>query len=198
MLSSHLIFCLLLSLYTVASHANHAVVTAHPLATRIGKKILEQGGNAFDAAVAIAAALAVVEPYASGLGGGGFWLLHRASDGFEVMIDGRETAPGNAHETMYFDNNGNPVPQASLTGGLAAAIPGTPAALAHITRKYGNNTLIRNLTPAIQLARLGFIADSRLINAIANHQQKLALFNASTRIFLPEGRIPKKGERFYQ
>ena len=193
-----LIFCLLLSLYTLASHANYAVVTAHPLATRIGERILEQGGNAFDAAVAVAAALAVVEPYASGLGGGGFWLLHRASDGFEVMIDGRETAPGNAHEAMYLDDNDNPIPQASLIGGLAAAIPGTPAALAHITRKYGNNTLIHNLTPAIRLARLGFIADSRLISAITNHQQKLALFNASARIFLPEGQIPQKGERFYQ
>lgn len=194
-----LVFFLLLSLYWVAGQAkNYAVATAHPLASRIGEQIMEQGGNAFDAAVAVAAALAVVEPYASGLGGGGFWLLHRVRDGFEIMIDGRETAPENAHETMYLDDEGNPNPQASLTGGLAAAIPGTPAALAHITRKYGNNSLLRNLKPAIQLARAGFIADSRLIDAIANHQHKLSLFNASARIFMPDGRIPKVGERFYQ
>ena len=194
-----LIICLLFSLYLVESHArSYAVVTAHPLATRVGEQILEQGGNAFDAAVAVGAALAVVEPYASGLGGGGFWLLHRARDGFEVMIDGRETAPGKAHEAMYLDDNGNPVPQASLTGGLAAAIPGTPAALAHITRHYGKNSLMRNLAPAIRLARTGFIADSRLASAIANHKHKLAIFNASARIFMPEGRVPAPGERFYQ
>lgn len=194
-----LIICLLFSLYLTDSHArNYAVVTAHPLATKAGEQILEQGGNAFDAAVAVAAALAVVEPYASGLGGGGFWLLHRARDGFEVMIDGRETAPEKAHETMYLDNNGNPISQASLIGGLAAAIPGTPAALAHITRQYGNNSLMRNLTPAIRLARNGFNTDSRLVSAIANHQQKLSLFSASTRIFMPDGKIPEKEERFYQ
>jgi len=185
-------------MYLTANHAGYAVVTAHPLATRIGEQILEQGGNAFDAAVAVAAALAVVEPYASGLGGGGFWLLHRARDGFEVIIDGRETAPENAHEALYLDDNGKLIPQASLTGGLAAAIPGTPAALAHVTRKYGNNSLMRNLIPAIRLARKGFIADSRLVNAIANHQQKLSLFSASARIFTPDGRVPAKGERFYQ
>lgn len=192
------IICLILSMYLTANHAGYAVVTAHPLATRIGEQILEQGGNAFDAAVAVAAALAVVEPYASGLGGGGFWLLHRARDGFEIIVDGRETAPENAHEALYLDDNGNLIPHASLTGGLAAAIPGTPAALAHVTRKYGNNSLMRNLIPAIRLARKGFIADSRLVNAIANHQQKLSHFSASARIFTPDGRIPAKGERFYQ
>ena len=73
--------------------ASDAIASAHPLATEAGRLILEAGGNAFDAAVAISAALAVVEPYGSGLGGGGFWLLHRARDGRDVMIDGRERAP---------------------------------------------------------------------------------------------------------
>ncbi|MBL1432755.1 MAG: gamma-glutamyltransferase, partial [Gammaproteobacteria bacterium] len=73
------------------------VATAHPLATKAAHQILAQGGNAFDAAVAATAALAVVEPAGSGLGGGGFWLLHRAKDGFETMLDGREMAPGKAH-----------------------------------------------------------------------------------------------------
>ncbi|MEW8500684.1 MAG: gamma-glutamyltransferase, partial [Candidatus Thiodiazotropha taylori] len=74
-----------------------AIASAHPLATQAGHEILRMGGNAFDAAVAVTAVLAVVEPYSSGLGGGGFWLLHRASDGFQTMLDGRERAPLAAH-----------------------------------------------------------------------------------------------------
>ncbi|MFI0412888.1 MAG: gamma-glutamyltransferase, partial [Candidatus Thiodiazotropha sp.] len=70
-----------------------AIATAHPLATAAGHHLLRAGGNAFDAAVGVSAVLAVVEPYSSGIGGGGFWLLHRASDGFETMLDGRERAP---------------------------------------------------------------------------------------------------------
>ena len=86
----------------------------------------------FDAAVAVAATLAVVEPYSSGLGGGGFWLLHRAADGYEVMVDGRETAPSGANRELYFDRDGVPIKGATTHGGRAAAIPGTPAALAHV------------------------------------------------------------------
>jgi gamma-glutamyltranspeptidase/glutathione hydrolase len=90
-----------------------AVASAHPLATAAGREILKQGGNAFDAAVAVAAALAVVEPYSSGLGGGGFWLLHRAADGFQVMVDARETAPRSAAPQLYLDSDGNPVRNAT-------------------------------------------------------------------------------------
>src|SRR4051794_29409268 len=91
-----------------------AVASAHPLASQAGLDILAQGGNAFDAAVAVAAALAVVEPSGSGLGGGGFILIHRASDGLNSMIDARETAPGAATRDMYLDAQGNPVPKLSL------------------------------------------------------------------------------------
>ena len=84
--------------------ADHfAVATAHPLATQAGLEILQQGGNAFDAAVAVTAVLAVVEPYASGLGGGGFWLLHVEDENRNVMIDGREVAPLTATRDMYLD-----------------------------------------------------------------------------------------------
>ena len=85
-----------------------AVASANPLASEAGIEVLEQGGNAFDAAVAVSAALGVVEPYGSGFGGGGFFLLHRAADGLQVMIDGRETAPGAADEDMYLDEVGDP------------------------------------------------------------------------------------------
>ena len=103
------LFCLLLC-WAQALIANGpgvaAIASAHPLATQAGHEVLSQGGNAFDAAVAVSAALAVVEPYGSGIGGGGFWLLHRASDGHEVMLDGRERAPLDAHRDLYLDDKG--------------------------------------------------------------------------------------------
>jgi gamma-glutamyltranspeptidase/glutathione hydrolase len=108
-----------------------AIASAHPLATRAGIDILAAGGNAFDAAVAVSAALAVVEPYSSGLGGGGFWLLHRGDDGFEVVVDGRERAPLAATRDMFLDDDGDVVPDLSLTGALAAGIPGEVAALVY-------------------------------------------------------------------
>ncbi len=85
-----------------------AVASAHPLASRAGVEILARGGNAFDAAVAVSAALGVVEPVGSGLGGGGFFLLHREADGLNVMIDGREVAPAAAEADMYLDAAGEP------------------------------------------------------------------------------------------
>src|SRR5262249_26109915 len=80
-----------------------ASASAHPLATKAGMEILAKGGNAFDAAIAVSAALSVVEPYSSGIGGGGLWLLHRDKDGFDTLVDGREYAPGAASANMYQD-----------------------------------------------------------------------------------------------
>jgi gamma-glutamyltranspeptidase/glutathione hydrolase len=113
------------------------IATAHPLATAAGHEVLAAGGNAFDAAVAVSAALGVVEPFSSGLGGGGFYLLHRARDGKQVFVDGRERAPAAATRDMYLDAQGAVVRGRSLEGALAAAIPGTPAALVHLAREYG-------------------------------------------------------------
>src|SRR5262245_43256999 len=104
-----------------AEQANTAAIaSAHPLATAAGHEILKQGGNAFDAAVAVAAALAVVEPYSSGLGGGGFWLLHRARDGFQVMVDAREAAPQRAVREIFLDADGKPSAAATAESGKAA------------------------------------------------------------------------------
>lgn len=175
------------------SAGSTAIASAHPLATAAGEKILKQGGNAFDAAVAVSAVLAVVEPYSSGLGGGGFWLLHRARDKREVMIDGRETAPGKASSGMYLDVKGNVISGASLNGSLAAAIPGTPAALVHIAKKYGRLPLAKSLAPAIALARSGFKVDQRFAQTAKNHQDKLLGYQQSAHVFLNDGQAPIAG-----
>lgn len=133
------------------------IASAHPTATRAGHEILAAGGNAFDAAIAISATLAVVEPYSSGIGGGGFWLLHRASDGKQVMIDGRERAPLKAHRDMYLDEEGEVVDGLSMDGALAAGIPGVPAALVHMAERYGKLPLSQSLAPAIRAAKEGFL-----------------------------------------
>ena len=188
-----LLFFLLLYCVNAVSANSAAIVSAHRLATEAGETVILQGGNAFDAAVAVSAALAVVEPYSSGLGGGGFWLLHRARDKRDVMIDGRETAPGKASERMYLDAENRPIGGASLNGPGAAAIPGTPAALAHIASNYGNLTLAKSLAPAIRLARDGFKIDARFANAIKNHQDKLRRDENVARIFLQAGSAPVAG-----
>jgi len=162
---------------------HNAVASAHPLATAAGLDILEQGGNAFDAAVAVTATLAVVEPTGSGLGGGGFWLLHRAKDNFQTMIDGREKAPGAAHRDMYLDDAGNVIPKLSIDGPLAAGIPGVPAALEHLAKQYGTLPLKQTLAAAIRHASEGFsinesyrrLAKFRL-NALRNSPGAAAIF----------------------
>ncbi len=170
-----------------------AVASAHPLATRAGHDILQAGGNAFDAAVAVGAMLAVVEPTGSGLGGGGFWLLHRASDGREVMLDGRERAPLAAHPDMYLDDSGAVIPAASIDGALAAAIPGTPAALVHLAGHYGRLPLARSLAPAIRTAREGFPVDAHYLRLARFRLEALRRSPAAADVFLEQGELPKEG-----
>ena len=175
-----------------------AIASAHPLATAAGHEILARGGNAFDAAVAVAAALAVVEPHGSGLGGGGFWLLHRSMDGFETMVDARERAPLAAHANMYFDAAGNPVPRRSLDGALAAAIPGTPAALAHVAAKYGRLPLAASLAPAIRYAREGFAVTPAYRKWITHRVAALRASSAAARVFLDRQQPPALGHAIHQ
>ena len=170
-----------------------AVASAHPLATAAGIAVLQSGGNAFDAAVTVSAVLGVVEPYGSGLGGGGFWLLHEAKTGKQVMVDGREVAPLKAHRDMYLDRRGNPLPAASIDGPLAAGIPGTPKALAHIAKIYGRLPLAVTLAPAIRLADEGFSVDDMYRRYAGFRQQALLKSPAAAQQFLLNGEVPPKG-----
>lgn len=174
----------------------YAVSSATPQATQAGLEVLAAGGNAFDAAVAVSAALAVTEPTGSGLGGGGFWLLHRASDGMEVFVDGRETAPYAANSRMYLDKDGKAVDSLSRDGALAAGIPGEPAALDWIAKKYGALPLKRSLAPAIRLAREGFPINSKLASAFENQWPRLSINAKAT--FGQDGRALREGELLRQ
>ncbi len=171
-----------------------AIASAYPLASEAGQEILAHGGNAFDAAVAVSAALAVVEPTSSGLGGGGFYLLHREADGLETMVDAREKAPGAATRDMYLDASGNPIAHASTAGPLAAGIPGEPAAFDYLARKFGKLPLKASLAPAIRLAREGFPLYARLQSAISYKREGLLHSPDAAKVFLTaDGKVPGLG-----
>jgi gamma-glutamyltranspeptidase/glutathione hydrolase len=171
-----------------------AIASAFPLASQAGQQILAAGGNAFDAAVAVSAALAVVEPSSSGLGGGGFYLLHRQADDFETMVDAREKAPGAASRDMYLDQSGNAIENATSIGPLAAGIPGEPAAFEYLARKYGKLPLKQSLQPAIKLAREGFPLYARLQGGIRYKRDVLARSPEAAKAFLtPSGEVPEIG-----
>ncbi|OUR86768.1 gamma-glutamyltransferase [Gammaproteobacteria bacterium 42_54_T18] len=159
--------------------AQASVASAHPLATQAGMDILAEGGNAFDAAIAVASVLGVVEPYSAGIGGGGFWLLHRAADGKEVMIDAREKAPLAATHDMYVNKKGKVNRDLAVNGPLSAGIPGQPAAFAHITNAYGTLPLNRTLKHAIHHADQGFQVDRVYLQLAAYREKVLSRFPES-------------------
>lgn len=171
-----------------------AVASANAQATDAGLEVLRAGGNAFDAAVAVSAALGLVEPESSGLGGGAYMLL-RLADGRTVFIDARERAPGAASRDMYLDRDGNPIPRATIDGALAAAIPGLPAGLEHLARNYGRLPLQRSLRPAIRLAREGWLFSSKNAQMLAYRRDVLARSPAAAALFLRDGKVPKPGTR---
>ncbi|MGH8552695.1 MAG: gamma-glutamyltransferase, partial [Methylococcales bacterium] len=175
-----------------------AIASAHLLATRAGFEILEQQGNAFDAAISLSAALAVVEPYSSGLGGGGFWLLYRASDGKETLIDGRERAPTAASRDMFLNAAGEFDPKRSMDGPLAAGIPGMPAALVHLAQHFGRLPLKTSLAPAIRYAREGFVVSEHYLRALVSRQEVIQRFQSSADLFLQNGALPEAGFRLIQ
>jgi gamma-glutamyltranspeptidase/glutathione hydrolase len=180
-----------------ADRPDHAAIaSAHKLATAAGFEVLAQGGNAFDAAVAVAAALSVVEPQSSGIGGGGLFLLRRAGDGKEVMVDARETAPAAVDSKDYLDANGEPDRNHSTNGPLSAAIPGQPAGIVWIAKHYGKLSLAKSLAPAIRIARDGFQPDARCIDELADRKDVIARYPGSAALYLVDGQAPKEGWTF--
>ncbi|MGH8173650.1 MAG: gamma-glutamyltransferase [Rhodanobacteraceae bacterium] len=173
-----------------------AIASAHTLATAAGFEALADGGNAFDAAVAVAAALSVLEPQSSGVGGGGFFLLRRASDGKEVFVDARETAPAAVDAKDYIDASGEANRDHSINGALSAAIPGEPAAFVWIAEHYGKLPLSKSLAPAIRLARQGFKLDSRAIARIESRKDTLLRYPGSAALYFVNGAVPKEGWTF--
>lgn len=180
------------------SEPNAGVASAHPLATEAGLEVLEDGGNAVDAAVATAAALGVVEPYGSGLGGGGFWVIQRA-DGGTVVVDAREEAPGKAHPELYLNDDGEVKDgEPSLNGGLASGIPGQPAAFDHMVSEYGQLPLSRSLAPAIRHAREGFPVDEYYLKLAKFRRDVMRDHPVTRRLFLDDGDLPERGHEIQQ
>lgn len=177
------------------SAAYSVVTTPHPLATAAGRQIIEAGGNAFDAAVAIAGVLAVVEPYGSGLGGGGFFLLRRAGATPQYrFLDARERAPLSIKPELYV-RNGEIQADLSVDGALASAIPGQPAAMVKLSEQYGRLPLTVSLEPAISLARDGVKVDEHYRKWAGYRLETLRKEPGSARLFLSDGELPAQGRR---
>ncbi len=176
--------------------APHAmVVTAHPLATQAGVDILKQGGNAIDAAVAVAFALEVVLPDAGNIGGGGF-IVHRTAGGEVTALDYREAAPAAATHDMFVDSAGNPT-EKSLAGHLASGVPGSVAGLYEAWKKYGSLPWAAVIAPAIRLAQ-GHVVDSARSRDIASDRPLLERFPASHAQFLVHDSAPPPGTMWRQ
>jgi len=171
------------------------VVSVHHLASDAGLAALREGGNAVDAAVATGFALAVAHPAAGNLGGGGFLLLH-THDGKTTFLDFREKAPLAATETMYQNAKGEVIEDASVVGYRSIATPGSVAGLVYAEHKYGKLGLKRVMTPAIELAREGFKLTGEEAREL--HDEDLAKFADSRRIFQRDGDLYKEGEIFRQ
>ncbi len=176
------------------------VVTQEARAARIGVDILEKGGNAVDAAVAVGFAMAVTYPRAGNIGGGGFMMIHRA-DGGDVAIDYRETAPQGITAKSFLDAQGNADPQKSRDSALAIGVPGTVAGLALAEEKYGSGhfTLADLIAPAVALARDGVAVTDDMADSLPNDNPRLARWPSSTKIFLKsDGSAFAPGDRLVQ
>ena len=180
----------------VAVAAPHAMVTTgHPLATEVGRTILQQGGNAIDAAVAVAFALTAVLPDAGNIGGGGF-IVYRDARGAVSALDYREAAPSGATRNMYLDAAGNPTDR-SITGHLSAGVPGSVAGLYEAWKRFGKLPWATLVAPAIALAE-GHPIDADRSHSLADDADRLIRFPASAAQFLVDGRAPAPGTMFRQ
>ena len=181
---------------TAPVRAQHAmVVTVHAIASQVGADILQAGGNAVDASVAVGFALAVVHPPAGNIGGGGFMLI-RMADGKTHFLDYREKAPAAATRDMYLDPQGNVIEGASEIGYKSIGVPGSVAGMVYAEQKYGKLSLKQVMAPAIKLARDGYPLTSQ--EAADLHDQYLAKFPESHRVFQRDGNYYKPGEAFRQ
>lgn len=172
------------------------VVAAHPLAARVGVKVLRMGGNAVDAAVTTALALGSVAPAFSGIGGGGFALIWLAREGRSVFVDYRERAPLAAREGMFqVDSSGNVVGKSNSEGYLSIATPGAIAGHSLLLEKYGKLNLSETIQPAIEYARRGSTVGKALASAWKQSTAKLKRFKASKAMLLHRGKPYRAGER---
>ena len=178
--------------------ARHGIVAStSEIASRVGVEVMKRGGNAVDAAVAVALALAVVWPSAGNLGGGGFMMIRRANGNTEI-IDYRERAPLAASRDMYLDKEGNVIKDASMVGHKAAGVPGTVAGLSMALKRHGKLSWADCIEPARRLAAEGFIVNYHTARSLEGSSKLLSKFPESRRIFLRDGKYFEEGERLLQ
>jgi gamma-glutamyltranspeptidase/glutathione hydrolase len=174
-----------------------AVVSGEPRATAAGLEVLRQGGNAIDAAVAVALVLAVTHPQAGNLGGGGF-LVARLHDGRTFALDFRERAPAAAHADMYLKPDGSVDEDKIRCGAPAAGVPGSPAGLAWALEHHGTRTLRQLVAPAVRLAREGFPVDQFLARALREEAGTLGRFPSTRKVFFKDGAPLAQGDLLVQ
>lgn len=181
---------------TSAAFAPSAMVSSNDsIASRVGRDIMQRGGNAVDAAVATGFALAVTYPIAGNIGGGGFMVI-RMADGRTAALDYREIAPLASTRNMYLDANGE-LTDKSVIGHLASGVPGAVAGMSEALRRYGTMSLRDVIAPAIQIAKQGFVVDSNFVRGIRPYQRDIAKFEGA-RIFVPNGQLITAGTRLVQ
>jgi gamma-glutamyltranspeptidase / glutathione hydrolase len=176
-----------------------AVSTVDPEASAAALKVLKNGGNATDAAVAAAATLGVTEPYSAGLGGGGYFVHYDAKTGKVRTIDGRETAPAKMPNDAFIDPaTGKPYPFTPqlVTSGVSVGVPGTPATWERALERFGTLSLEQALKPAIKVARRGFVVDDTFRQQTLDNKVRFEAFRATRRLFLPGGDAPAVGSVF--
>ncbi|WP_426690391.1 gamma-glutamyltransferase [Rhodanobacter ginsengiterrae] len=173
-----------------------AIASANALATEAGFEVLARGGNAVDAAIAVGATLSVVQPEASGMGGGFLAVIHDAATGKDTFIDAREMAPQAVSGKDYLKADGTPDRDTSLNGPLAAGIPGFPAGVAYMSGKYGKVPLAVSLSPAMRLAEQGFHPSAALVRSIGYKAEVLRRYPASSAKFMPGGKAPGESDQF--
>ena len=176
-----------------------AVTSVDPYASQIGLKVLKQGGNAVDAAIATAAALGVTEPYSSGLGGGGYFVYYDAKRQRVKTLDGRETAPAAMKHDAFIDPaTGKPYTFTPdlVTSGVSVGVPGTPATWQAALDRWGSMSLADVLKPATALARRGFKVDKTFHQQTDDNAERFNTFTTSRKLFLRHGKAPKVGSLF--